>query len=252
MLRWLTAGESHGPELVAILEGLPAGVPVSLDQVRADLARRKLGYGRGARMKFEEDELAFSSGVRFGLSMGSPIALRIGNTEWPRWVDVMSAEPVDLDDAAEGTRRRPHPAAAGSRRPRRHAEVRFRRGPQRARARQRPGDRGPGGARRRGALLPRRARHPAREPHAVHRPGARPRRVAAAALPTTSTLLDADPLRCFDPATSARMVAEVDERPEGRRHARRRRRGARLRCFRPGSARTCTGIADSTRSWPAR
>ena len=74
MLRWLTAGESHGPELVAIVEGVPAGVPVSLEQIRADLARRKLGYGRGARMKFEEDDLTISGGVRFGLTMGSPDA----------------------------------------------------------------------------------------------------------------------------------------------------------------------------------
>ena len=95
MLRWLTAGESHGPELVAILEGLPAGIPVSLDAIRADLARRKLGYGRGARMKFEQDELAISGGVRHGVSLGSPIALRIGNTEWPKWQEVMSPEPVD-------------------------------------------------------------------------------------------------------------------------------------------------------------
>ena len=102
MLRWLTAGESHGPELVAILEGLPAGVPVSLDAVRADLARRKLGYGRGARMKFEQDELALSGGVRHGLTMGSPIALRIGNTEWPKWVDVMNPEPVDAEKLATG------------------------------------------------------------------------------------------------------------------------------------------------------
>ncbi|NLA65626.1 MAG: chorismate synthase, partial [Leucobacter sp.] len=63
MLRWLTAGESHGPELIAVIEGMPAGVPVSLDEVRADLARRKLGYGRGSRMKFEQDELHFSGGV---------------------------------------------------------------------------------------------------------------------------------------------------------------------------------------------
>ena len=95
MLRWLTAGESHGPELVAILEGLPAGIPVSLDAIRADLARRKLGYGRGARMKFEQDELAISGGVRHGVSLGSPIALRIGNTEWPKWQEVMSPEPID-------------------------------------------------------------------------------------------------------------------------------------------------------------
>src|ERR1700712_5216723 len=102
MLRWLTAGESHGPELVAVLEGLPAGVPVSLEGVRADLARRKLGYGRGARQKFEEGELKLSGGGRFCLSMGRPIALRIGNTEWPRWVDVMSAEPVDLESLPKG------------------------------------------------------------------------------------------------------------------------------------------------------
>ena len=94
MLRWLTAGESHGPELVAVLEGLPAGIPVSLDAIRADLARRKLGYGRGARMKFEQDELAISGGVRHGVSLGSPIALRIGNTEWPKWQEVMSPEPI--------------------------------------------------------------------------------------------------------------------------------------------------------------
>ena len=102
MLRWLTAGESHGPELIAIMEGLPAGVPVSLDDIRADLARRKLGYGRGARMKFEEDELTISGGVRFGATMGSPIAIRIGNTEWPRWVDVMSASPVDVASLPKG------------------------------------------------------------------------------------------------------------------------------------------------------
>jgi chorismate synthase len=102
MLRWLTAGESHGPELVAILEGLPAGVPVTAALIQADLIRRSLGYGRGARMKFEQDELSISGGVRFGLSTGSPVAVRIGNTEWPRWVDVMSAEPVDVDSLPKG------------------------------------------------------------------------------------------------------------------------------------------------------
>ncbi len=92
MLRVLTAGESHGPELVAIMEGLPAGVPISRAAIQADLARRKLGYGRGSRMKFEEDELSISGGVRHGESLGSPIALRIGNTEWPKWVEVMSPD----------------------------------------------------------------------------------------------------------------------------------------------------------------
>ncbi|MCX4961642.1 chorismate synthase [Streptomyces virginiae] len=94
-LRWLTAGESHGPALVATLEGLPAGVPVTTALVADHLARRRLGYGRGARMKFEQDEITFLGGVRHGLSQGSPIAVMIGNTEWPKWETVMSADPVD-------------------------------------------------------------------------------------------------------------------------------------------------------------
>ena len=102
MLRWLTAGESHGPELIAVLEGLPAGVPVLREAIQADLQRRKLGYGRGARMKFEQDELTISGGVRHGLSMGSPVALRIGNTEWPKWTTVMSADPVDPAELQSG------------------------------------------------------------------------------------------------------------------------------------------------------
>ena len=76
MLRWLTAGESHGPELIAVLEGMPAGVPISLDAVQEDLARRKLGYGRGSRMKFEQDELHLSGGVVQGRTIGGPIAIR--------------------------------------------------------------------------------------------------------------------------------------------------------------------------------
>ncbi|MFD3698123.1 chorismate synthase [Streptomyces sp. NPDC058646] len=94
-LRWLTAGESHGPALVATLEGLPAGVPVTTDLVADHLARRRLGHGRGARMAFERDEVTFLSGVRHGLSLGSPVAVMIGNTEWPKWDKVMSADPVD-------------------------------------------------------------------------------------------------------------------------------------------------------------
>lgn len=102
MLRWLTAGESHGPELIGIIEGLPAGIPVSPDQIRSDLARRKLGYGRGARMSFEQDELTLSAGIRHGYTMGSPVAIRIGNTEWPRWTEVMNPEPVDPETLPKG------------------------------------------------------------------------------------------------------------------------------------------------------
>lgn len=115
MLRWLTAGESHGPELLAILEGLPAGVHLSLEDLRTDLARRKLGYGRGARMKFEQDELHLSAGVRHGLTIGSPIGIRIGNTEWPKWTEVMSPEPVDASvfETGRGQRlTRPRPGHA--------------------------------------------------------------------------------------------------------------------------------------------
>ena len=95
MLRWLTAGESHGPALVAMLEGLPAGVEVTTPQIDAALARRRLGYGRGARMSFEQDVVTLVGGVRHGLTQGGPIAIEIANTEWPKWDQVMSADPVE-------------------------------------------------------------------------------------------------------------------------------------------------------------
>ncbi|HET6625743.1 MAG TPA: chorismate synthase [Nocardioidaceae bacterium] len=95
MLRWLTAGESHGPALVALLEGLPAHVSVTSGDIVEALARRRLGYGRGARMKFEADEVDIIGGLRHGRTLGSPIAIRVGNSEWPKWDKVMSADPVD-------------------------------------------------------------------------------------------------------------------------------------------------------------
>src|SRR5579859_165021 len=94
MLRWLTAGESHGPALVALAEGLPAGVRTSTKAVADALARRRLGYGRGARMKFEQDEVAFLGGVRHGQTQGGPVAIRIGNSEWPKWESAMAADPI--------------------------------------------------------------------------------------------------------------------------------------------------------------
>ncbi|WP_220447678.1 chorismate synthase [Nonomuraea diastatica] len=93
-MRWLTAGESHGPALVATLEGLPAGVPITTGMVARALARRRLGHGRGARMKFEMDEVTFIGGVRHGLTLGSPVAIMVGNTEWAKWEHVMAADPV--------------------------------------------------------------------------------------------------------------------------------------------------------------
>ena len=100
MLRWLTAGESHGPALIAVLEGLPAGVQVTTSDVAISLARRRLGFGRGARMTFEQDAVEFLGGVRHGVTIGSPLAIRIGNSEWAKWETVMSPDPVSADALA--------------------------------------------------------------------------------------------------------------------------------------------------------
>jgi len=209
MLRWLTAGESHGPELVAILEGLPAGIPVSLDAIRADLARRKLGYGRGARMKFEQDELAISGGVRHGESLGSPIALRIGNTEWPKWQEVMSPEPIDPARLGRGRGApltRPRPGHADLVGMQKYGFDEARPVLERASARETAARVALGAVAR--AFLAelgiRTVSHtvaigPVRVPEGSPLP-----------LPDDVDRLDADPLRCFDPETSARMVAEVD------------------------------------------
>jgi len=107
VLRWITAGESHGPALVAVLEGLPAGVPVTSADIAEQLARRRLGYGRGARMTFEQDEVSILGGVRHGRSLGGPVAIQIGNTEWPKWEQIMSADPVPADVLAGLARNAP-------------------------------------------------------------------------------------------------------------------------------------------------
>ena len=107
MLRWLTAGESHGPALSAILEGLPAGVEVCTADINAALARRRLGFGRGARMKFEQDEVTITGGIRHGFTQGGPVAISVANSEWPKWQDVMSADPVDQADLVNVARNAP-------------------------------------------------------------------------------------------------------------------------------------------------
>ena len=107
MLRWLTAGESHGPALVAVLEGLPAGVRTTTSELADELARRRLGHGRGARMAFERDDVEFLGGVRHGVTQGGPVAVRVGNTEWPKWQQVMSADPVDEQTLAGLARNAP-------------------------------------------------------------------------------------------------------------------------------------------------
>ncbi|WP_426738058.1 chorismate synthase [Plantibacter sp. 2H11-2] len=209
MLRWLTAGESHGPELIAVLEGLPSGVPISMDGVRADLARRKLGYGRGSRMKFEEDELNLSGGVRHGFSMGSPIAIRIGNTEWPKWAEVMSPEPTEISDKSRGRSAaltRPRPGHADLTGMQKYGFDEARPVLERASARETAARVALGAVARSflGELGITLVSHtlsigPVRVPEDSPLP-----------VPADVDALDADPLRCFDKATSERMVAEVD------------------------------------------
>ena len=107
VLRWTTAGESHGRALVAVVEGMVAGVEVTSDQIADELARRRLGYGRGARMKFEKDHVTMLAGVRHGVTLGGPVAIEIGNTEWPKWETVMAADPVDPEVLAAQARNAP-------------------------------------------------------------------------------------------------------------------------------------------------
>jgi chorismate synthase len=213
MLRWLTAGESHGPELIAILEGLPADVPVSIDGIRDDLARRKLGYGRGARMKFEEDELTISAGIRHGFSLGSPIAIRIGNTEWPRWVDVMNPEPVDPTTLPKGRGApltRPRPGHADLVGMQKYGFDEARPVLERASARETAARVALGAVARAflatigiGVVSHTLSIETVRVPEGG--PFPKPDDVAA---------LDADPLRCFDKPTSERMVKRIDEAHE--------------------------------------
>ena len=107
VLRWTTAGESHGRALVAMVEGMIAGVHVTSDDIAGQLARRRLGYGRGARMKFEQDQVTMLTGVRHGITLGGPIAIEVGNTEWPKWETVMAADPVDPAVLEESARNAP-------------------------------------------------------------------------------------------------------------------------------------------------
>ncbi len=210
MFRWLTAGESHGRALVAICEGVPAGVRVSTEDVAAALARRRAGYGRGARMTFERDEVELTGGVRHGRTLGGPVAIRIANTEWPKWETVMSPDPVDaqtLDSQARNaplTRPRPGHADLAGMQKFGHTDAR----PilERASARETAARVALGEVAR--CLLNQVlgieilshvvALGQVRIPDEVM-PG-----------PDAAAAIDADPVRCFDAETSSAMVAEVD------------------------------------------
>jgi chorismate synthase len=211
MLRWLTAGESHGPALVGVLEGMPAGVPITTADIARELQRRRLGIGRGARMKFEADEVRIVGGVRHGRTLGGPVAIEVANSEWPKWVDVMAADPVAEEVLAEQARNAPL-------------------------TRPRPGHADLAGMQKYGfdEARPVLERASARETAARVALGAVAKSFLADVLgsavishvveigsvavpegtpvPTPDDLdaIDADPARCADPATAARMAEEVE------------------------------------------
>ncbi len=220
MLRWLTAGESHGCSLITVLDGVPAGLDLTTADFRDALARRRLGYGRGARQKFEQDALRVISGLRHGRTLGSPIAVEIGNSEWPKWEKVMSADPVAAEDllidAGTGDEReiarnrpltRPRPGHADLAGMLKYGHQEARPVLERASARETAARVVAGQVAQ--ALL----EQAAGIRLVSHTLAVGEVRVPeGAALPTPDDLdaLDEDPLRCFDADTSARMVQEVD------------------------------------------
>ncbi len=210
MLRWLTAGESHGPALVATVEGLPAGIAITTHDVAAALARRRLGYGRGARMKFEQDEVEFLGGVRHGWTLGGPVAVKIANSEWPKWDKVMAADPVDPAEL-EGVARnapltRPRPGHADLVGMQKYGFDEARPVLERASARETAARVALGTVARAfldQALAVEIVSHVVRIGSVSVGAGVRPK-------PADLERIDADPVRCADPAVSTAMVAELD------------------------------------------
>jgi chorismate synthase len=211
MLRWLTAGESHGPLLVAILEGLPAHVSVTTDDVREALARRRQGHGRGARMKFEQDEVQFVGGVRHGETMGGPVAIEIGNTEWPKWEQVMSADPVDPDVlealARNAALTRPRPGHADLVGMQKYAFEEARPVLERASARETAARVALG---RVATAFLEQAVGARLVSHVVELGGV-PAPAGVVPDPDDGAYLDDDPVRCLDPDASKLMVERIDE-----------------------------------------
>jgi chorismate synthase len=210
MLRWLTAGESHGPALVAILEGVPAGVEVTSAEISRELARRRLGYGRGARMSFEQDVVEIVGGIRHGLTQGGPVAVRVANSEWPKWETVMAADPVDPELLAAQARNapltRPRPGHADLAGMQKYGHTDARPILERASARETAARVALGTVAKalcRQGLGIEIVSHVVELGSVAAKAGLVPR-------PEDEERLDADPLRCLDPEASARMVEEVD------------------------------------------
>ena len=213
MLRWQTAGESHGEALVAMIEGLPAGVRVTSDDVVDALARRRLGYGRGARMKFEQDKVRLLTGVRFGETLGSPVAIEIANTEWPKWTEVMSADPLDHDLPREGRNAplsRPRPGHADLTGMRKYGFDDARPVLERSSARETASRVALGAV---AARFLEQAFSIRTVSHVISIGGAGVEDADDAALPTPDDVeaLDASPVRTLDKAAEERMIARIDE-----------------------------------------
>ena len=210
MLRWLTAGESHGRALVAICEGLPAGIEVTTADIAAALARRRAGYGRGARMKFEQDEVEITGGVRHGRTLGAPVAIRIANTEWPKWETVMSPDPVTAEVLADQARAapltRPRPGHADLAGMQKYGYEDARPVLERASARETAARVALGELARsylRQSLSIEIVSHVVAIGHVCAPDGAGPG-------PGDGARVDADPVRCLDPAAGEAMRAEID------------------------------------------
>ena len=210
MLRWLTAGESHGPSLTAVLEGLPAGVEISTSQLATALARRRLGYGRGARMKLELDEVSFTGGVRHGKTMGGPIAIVIANTEWPKWEQVMSPDAVDselLTGARAEALTRPRPGHADFTGMQKYGFLDSRPVLERASARETAARVALGEV----AATFLRALDIHLVTHTVSIGTVMAKAEMALPRPSDLEAIDADPLRAFNQELSSEMVSEVDK-----------------------------------------
>jgi chorismate synthase len=210
VLRWLTAGESHGPALVAVLDGVPAGVRVTSAEIGRELARRRLGYGRGARMSFEQDVVTIIGGVRHGVTLGSPVAIQVANSEWPKWETVMAADPVDPEVLAGQARNapltRPRPGHADLAGMQKYGHSDARPILERASARETAARCAVGTVAK--ALIKQSlgieiVSHVVELGPVSVKPG-------LVATPADAERIDADPMRCLDPEASERMVAEVD------------------------------------------
>lgn len=220
MLRWLTAGESHGPSLISLLDGVPAGIELTSDDLKDALARRRLGHGRGSRQKFEQDVLTVHGGLRHGRTLGSPLAIEVANSEWPKWEKVMSADPVPredlLIDAGTGDEReiarnrplsRPRPGHADLSGMLKYGFDEARPILERASARETAARVVAG---RVAAALLEQAAGIRLVSHTLQVGAVRVPDDAELPTPEDLAALDEDPLRCFHQDTSAAMVAEVD------------------------------------------